>query len=451
METVVSSARSLIGWALLVVLVAATLALGANRPVSWTLMTMAVGGLFLLTLILDMFQKGPRVLGKLWFPAFLFLAVLIWAAMQTLPGILPSGWAHPVWQFAPEGTVARVSADPVKGAHIIMRLSGYAMVFWIALRCYQDKDAALRAMQVFALFSTGLAAFGLYAAATGSNPILGSFANDSVSATFVNRNNYATFAAFGLVTSVALLLRTAGNAQGNRNSAMAGFLRGMVSGGGWIWLVGVTLCGGAIMLSLSRGGAAAAVVGILVLITVRRQRGSTAAIGPSLIIGGIVLAIFLSGSTGTINRMISTSDENGRFAIYPTVVDAIGDRPLLGHGIGSFETAFRAYVPFEAANGEWDMAHNSYLENAFEMGLPAATAFYLALLAIGYRLFRGLQERQRNRTPVAIAFACFMLAGFHAMFDFSLQMPALAAFFAWILGIGYAQSFPKAALKEGPS
>ena len=49
-----------------------------------------------------------------------------------------------------------------------------------------------------------------------------------------------------------------------------------------------------------------------------------------------------------------------------------------------------------------------------------------------------------------MALACFILAAFHAMFDFSLQMPALAAFFAWLMGIGYAQSFPSAEVKGTP-
>ncbi len=449
METVARSGRSLIGWAVFAVLIVATLALGANRPVSWTLMSMAVTGLFALTLLLDAVQKPPRAFARLWLPALLFLAALFWGVLQTLPGLLPAGWAHPVWQFAPEGAAPRVSADPVQGLHILMRLSAYAMVFWIALRCHEDKEVALRSLKLFALFSMALAGFGLYAAASGENPILGNLADRNVSASFVNRNSYATFAGFGLVTSIALLLRASDQAQGRKDGALGGFLRGLVSGG-WVWLAGVTLCGGAIMLSLSRGGALAALIGVLALLSIRRQRGTNAAIGPGLIIGAVVLAVFVSGSTGTLNRVVTTSDENGRFAVFPAVVEAIAERPLLGHGIGSFESAFRAHVPIEAASGEWDMAHNSYLENIFELGIPAAIVFYLALLAIGVQLFRGIRDRQRNRTAPAIALACVFLAGFHALFDFSLQMPALAAFFAWILGIGYAQSFPSAALKEGP-
>ena len=89
------------------------------------------------------------------------------------------------------------------------------------------------------------------------------------------------------------------------------------------------------------------------------------------------------------------------------------------------------------------MAHNSYLENMFELGLPAAGAFYAALLLVGLRLLAGLSVRQRGRTVLAFAFGAYVTAAFHSGFDFSLQMPALAAVFAWILGVGYAQSFPE--------
>jgi O-antigen ligase len=144
--------------------------------------------------------------------------------------------------------------------------------------------------------------------------------------------------------------------------------------------------------------------------------------------------------------MMVTSDEAGRFAVYPLVWEAALQRPLLGHGLGAFEDVFRAFVPVEAAVGAWDKAHNSYLENLFELGLPAALALYLALFLVGWRLLRGLLQRKRDRAPVAVAFACFLLAGFHAFFDFSLQMPGLAGFFAWLIGIGYVQSFSSAQL-----
>jgi hypothetical protein len=48
--------------------------------------------------------------------------------------------------------------------------------------------------------------------------------------------------------------------------------------------------------------------------------------------------------------------------------------------------------------------------------------------------------RRRNRVFACAAFACLVGAGFHALFDFSLQMPATAALFAVLLALGWSQS-----------
>lgn len=447
MQNAILKVQALIGWAVFAVLIAATLALGANRPVSWTLMAIAIIALFSIQLFIDLFQKRPPVFNRLWLPALLFVGVLIWGCVQILPGMGLA--AHPVWALAPAGAAPRLSADPAQGLHVLLRLSAYAMVFWIAVRSAAGKDNALRYLKAFALVSMALAGFGIYAAVSGQNPILGPLASDTVSASFVNRNNYATFAGFGLVVCLGLLLRAVAHDQSGRKSALAGVLQGLVSGG-WLWLAGATLCAGALMLSLSRGGAAAAIVGVFVLLGTRVQRGNRAALVPVAVVAALVLAVLLSASTGTLNRVLATSDEEGRFAVFPAIVTAIAERPLLGNGLGAFHTAFRAWVPPEAAVGEWDMAHNSYLENAFEMGLPAAVIFYAALALLGWQLLRGLKERRRHRTAVAVALACFFLAGFHAAFDFSLQIPALAGVFAWILGIGYAQSFRSSEMRDMP-
>jgi O-antigen ligase len=163
------------------------------------------------------------------------------------------------------------------------------------------------------------------------------------------------------------------------------------------------------------------------------------------IIGGTV---FATASAGILDRLLVSSDESMRFSIYPRVIAAIADRPILGHGLGSFTDVFRSYVPQDAAVGDWDFAHNTYLEQVFELGLPAAAAFYLALLLIVLRLVQGLAVRQKSREIPAFALATGFAAGFHACFDFSLQIPAVTASFALILGIGYAQAFREADLEK---
>ena len=86
-----------------------------------------------------------------------------------------------------------------------------------------------------------------------------------------------------------------------------------------------------------------------------------------------------------------------RFVIYPIIIEHLGDRLWLGHGFGAFHDTFRPLVPLEAASAEWDFAHSTYLENLWEMGLPAALAFYGALTWVSVVIFRGAVKRRRNR------------------------------------------------------
>jgi O-antigen ligase len=90
----------------------------------------------------------------------------------------------------------------------------------------------------------------------------------------------------------------------------------------------------------------------------------------------------------------------------------------------------------------WDKAHSSYLENAFELGLPAVAVFYGVLAAVAGLTVRGLIVRRRHRVYPALGFAALVLAGGHAVVDFTLQMPANALWLAALAGVGVAQSIP---------
>ena len=158
---------------------------------------------------------------------------------------------------------------------------------------------------------------------------------------------------------------------------------------------------------------------------------------------GILLFISLTSATGLLERMIATDATDGRFKIYPAIISAILDRPFLGHGLGSFHDAFRAYVPPEAAFGEWARAHSTYLELAFGLGLPAAALFLLSQALIICQVWRGTRRRSENRAFSCFAFGCCATAAFHSVFDFSLQMPATAALYSVILALGFGQSFTR--------
>ncbi|NNJ66852.1 MAG: O-antigen ligase family protein [Boseongicola sp.] len=268
---------------------------------------------------------------------------------------------------------------------------------------------------------------------------MGEFASNSVSATFVNRNNFGTFAVIGLLANVAVYTRSSSSDALDPARRLRDFLEGFFSGH-WVFAIGTLICLAAIFFSESRAGFAAALVGLAIFSATGRRKNA-GSIYATTFVGLIVALSLLAFSSGTFTRMFAAGGDEARFLIYPLVLDGILDRPLLGHGLGAFHDAFRAYVSPELSFREIDLAHSSYLENLFELGIPAGVAFYFALLTIVFVIYRGVKRRVQNQRFPRFAFATAMAVGFHAFFDFSLQIPAIAALFAFVLGLGWAQSF----------
>jgi hypothetical protein len=108
-------------------------------------------------------------------------------------------------------------------------------------------------------------------------------------------------------------------------------------------------------------------------------------------------------------------------------------------GFGTFDQAFPAYQD-GSLSGIFDRTHNDYLEAAFELGIPAAAFLIAAIFYLGVQCCLGVLRRRRNAAYPALGAAATALVAVHSLADFSLQMPAVTATFAFLLGLGYAQS-----------
>jgi hypothetical protein len=81
------------------------------------------------------------------------------------------------------------------------------------------------------------------------------------------------------------------------------------------------------------------------------------------------------------------------------------------------------------------------MELAFDLGLPAAGLLLLAIGSVALRCLIGVYGRRRDIVYPALAVAATSVAAAQALTDFSLQVPATAALLAFILGLGYSQSW----------
>ena len=200
----------------------------------------------------------------------------------------------------------------------------------------------------------------------------------------------------------------------------------------------------ALVLTHSRGGFISTFAGAAVLflcVNYRRKIRSRRSQAVILAAAFIAAISFWLSSEVLLKRIDSKGlSDNLRFSAYELITESSRDNPLLGFGYGTFADSFRLYRSDEIS-GYLDRAHNTYLENIFELGWPAAILLFALVGSCLVICIRGLRNRGKDWIYPAVGIASTALVGVHAWFDFSLQMPAVAMAYACILGVSCAQSF----------
>ena len=201
------------------------------------------------------------------------------------------------------------------------------------------------------------------------------------------------------------------------------------------------------VMTRSRAGLVAAGIGMLAVGWAwfyRRGRlpGLPIVLGAAVV---SVVVVVLAAGGGTFERKVDSDGQelSGRPWLFQRTLSAIADEPLTGHGGASFESYFQAYKNADFG-GVYAIskAHNSYLEFAADAGIPALLLLLAVYAWIVGACFRGIRVRRQDAIYPTIGLAAAALVGLHALVDFSVQIPAVAALFAMLLGVGYSQSFP---------
>jgi O-antigen ligase len=450
-------AQSGLLWLVIGLLAWAPLPLASHRPWSWTLLAVAIGGLLLLGCLAALLEpRAVRVPAALWLAGFLFGAVLVWSFLQSEPG-LPPALAHPVWSWPlPEaGAVQPLPALATEsGRHALLRLMSYGGAFWLAYAVAQDRARARSLFGALIVIGAGYAAFGLLRHFAGWENIFWHVPapyRGVVSATFVNRNHFATYANLAVIAGLALLLEPLlqRSVRGWRGLTLA-VARHLLERRGLL-LLAVLLTVVASLLTGSRGGLLSLALALPVLLGIvlhKARLGWRPVALLVLVVALVGCGLLRLGGDLTLQRFEQSLDDadperGSRVGVWLLSLELIAERPLLGHGHGSFESAF-AQVRDERFGVIWDQAHNTYLEHAVELGLPAAGALYGAILLLVGLCLRGVAVRRRDQIFPIAALAATVLVGSHALVDFSIQIPAVALAYATLLGIGCAQSLPTA-------
>ncbi len=437
----------------LLTLVWAPFPLGSNRPWAWSLLAL------LLAVALALHAAGAlvggswgHVPGAVKAAALLWAAVSLWALLQAAPGLVPAAWVHPFWWEVGEAGLevsGAASLSPELVWDALLRLWSFALAFALAFLFAQRSERARVLFRTLAAAATGYALYGLVIHFGGLDWIVPGVERTyrlRLSSTFVNPNNYATYANLALLVVLGLLFaRIIGVASiTDIRKRLQELLDGLLGRNGFL-LLALFLIASASLLTASRGGflslAAALWVFLLLLYLLTRPRRRNAALALALTAAVGWGLVSLSGELLLFRLEVMGTGNVFRLNLYELSLAMAGERPFLGHGYGSYPDLFRLYRDERFGVGV-TKAHNTYLEHAAELGLPATFLLYLAPLILFLFLFKGLFQRRRQQLYPLVAAAATVMVALHALVDFSIQIPAVGVTYAAILGTGVAQAIP---------
>lgn len=450
-------------YALLLVISLAPLPLGSNRPLPAAILVFCLATL--LAVWATMFMMSKTSLNShykaLTVPALLFGIVCIWIAIQWAP--LGLAISDPIWieaskQLGMELT-PRLTVNPQATLTGLSHLLAYGIVFWLSFHLAHTSTRAWLTIRILAFVGAIYATYGIIVFISGNAWILiyPKWAyQDSLTSVFVNRNSYATFAGLSLLCAVTMTLARIEDflvLKHNWRSKTLFIAEELFSKSAWK-LYTVIAIAISLTLSGSRAGITSSFLGLLSIVVIfflqnkiRRQTQIWFAVGG---VASILLLAFVVGGTLLKQRLELNHLESSlsiRTDMYAKTIDAITTAPLTGTGFGTYSDVITAYKSGgkNSALEMWDKAHNTYLENALELGLPGAILLNLSIIWLAAYCVRGARTRRQNKLLPALGVGTSILVGCHSLVDFSLQIPAVAVLYAAILGVATAQSWRSSA------
>jgi O-antigen ligase len=293
--------------------------------------------------------------------------------------------------------------------------------------------------QVLIFFGAVMGIFGLVQYFSGSADVYWTrHAEASPFGPFFNRDHFAGYMELLIALPVALI--ATGYVRGEKRMAYG---------------IAAMFMGVAAIFTLSRGGMISIFAEMIFIaaMSFRRHRAMTASKGPgkariatgvaavAAILAAIVTGVIWIGAEPVINR-IATGDPNSsdlsrtqtfysvRGEIWENTWTMTRQNPLMGVGLGAYETAYPIYARENGTQGVTAEAHNDYLEILAVGGVIGA----MSALWFIWALFRAIGRGVRSSDTLTAAIALGGGAGLfgllvHSLFDFNLHLPSHATVF----------------------
>ncbi|NBW13986.1 MAG: O-antigen ligase family protein [Caulobacteraceae bacterium] len=410
-------------------LCATHLTFGANQPIAALWFTVLLALSLCVALAFPTVRRGLHDISPLTPLAILFgltLAVALWTFTDMAPG-----GAHPIWAWAEIGK-GSITVNPPATLFEIAKLLGLGCIFLVGCLQSARMSWARATVRVVLLVGAGYGLISLLSFVSGAQLMVG----PRLSGGFLSANSGATV--FGMLTVIGLaaLLRDWRQTRGLDPASKLGKIA--------VSLACVLMSVTCLLLTASRMGLVATLTGALVLMIwelfdAKRDRL------PLLIAGGVlgVVALFLAvGGNDLLWDRLQTvnTDRITRGDIFIAHWQAFTASPLFGYGLGSFSDINSQITTEENYNALWSVraVHNVYLQWLEEAGIIGALPMFLLigtiLVAAVWRTF----NLRKGQTLLRGVIAASVVVLVHGTVDFGLQVPSIAAFWAFLLGCQFS-------------
>ncbi|HEC85651.1 MAG TPA: hypothetical protein ENI48_10495, partial [Thioploca sp.] len=452
--TVFSQGRSIPFIGLLILIVWLPLPYGSNHGWAWAVMEVWIFGLALLWV--GQYLRGLHKLTPVFYKAIPILVIwviwLIYITFQCTP--LPYAWIQWLSPQAAEAyaffnpTYITLLVDSHSTAVGLLKSLSYVLLFTLTLLVVNTRRR-LRWVAWMLVFSGVSQAF--YGSVMTLSGLEYGFFHEKVyyrevaTGTFINRNHLAGYLVMCLSVGIGLLIAQLGDgkAPSTWRQRVVGLLDWLLSAKMRLRLFLVIMVI-ALVLTHSRMGntaffASLMIAGLLTLLLSKQANRATVILLVSL----IVIDLFIVGAWFGVEKVAHRLEQTRFSTEKRDEVDIYSipywqDYFWTGSGLGSYYTTFPRYQGADVT-GFWDHAHNDYLEFAAETGLIGAWLLGVALLLTLAVVLSALYRR-RHVLNRGIAFGVLMAITallIHSIVDFNLQIPANAATFMLILGLGW--------------
>ena len=195
--------------------------------------------------------------------AICFALVAAWCVIQMTPYV-PKSWTYPIWEITSEAIgrdlPASISVNPDLTMLALVRLMTAASVFWLALQFGRSFDRSAQTLEAISVIGACYAAYGVISFIVAPDRLLWfpkTAYVESVTSTFVNRNNFATYAGITLVTCIGITMsmfrRRIEAIDGSRLVKLAEAIITAMGKGGY-YLLYMFFISAALIMTGSRGG-----------------------------------------------------------------------------------------------------------------------------------------------------------------------------------------------------